>query len=544
MKDKLTYTLLLSLFIGQLFAQITEAEIKPDGIVVPRVDRTMTSGVEGQLIYDINTDSYWYHDGAVWIPVGNQSSQSIQIIDLDEDTSVEVERNPDNDQIILQVDGTDALTIKKNADGDIMFDADAISSSNNLYFGNFTGAGATGNDNTLVGHGIMVLASPGYGNVALGTSALSANTGNGNTAIGFQSLANNDGSSNNTGLGAATLQANITGTNNTAIGYQAGNQNVSGIDNTFLGHQAGMNNNTGMDNVMIGSQAGNLNKDGLSNVFIGRQAGEMNIDGESNVYIGFQAGQNAEALVNTMIGNKAGQMTTSGFSNVFLGSTAGNLNTTGEQNAYLGTGAGFFNGGSFNTFVGNGAGAGSLPLSSMGNVFIGYFAGAQETGDSLLYIDNSSTSTPLIWGNFKQGAKEVRVNGDFCYTGSLLACSDLRFKNNIHQIDNALTKLMSLQGIKHDWKHEEFEQYVWSKGSEYGVLAQEVETVFPELVSEDEQGYKYVNYTKFTPIFIEAIKAQQTQIEQLEKENSDLKKLLEKHENLLKEISDQLNITH
>lgn len=615
MKYRLTYTLLLTLLINQLFAQITETEIKSDGIIVPRVDRTLTIGEEGQLIYDINSDSYWYHDGAIWIPVGNQSVQSNQITDDDEDTSVEVERSGDIDEIIFQVAGTDALTMKKNGNGYVQFNAESSGSNNNLFFGDFTGEGVSGHDNTLIGHGIMILASPGYGNVALGKSALSGNTGIGNTAIGFQSLANNQGSANNTGVGGATMQANISGENNTAMGFQAanlltsGNENVAlgyrallmadqisesvavgayalendglhkgntavgfkalqmngmgnmsvaeaiqntavgyqsgmgnlnGINNTFLGYQTGVMNSGGMDNVFIGSEAGNQNTDGLSNVIIGSQAGQENKEGESNVYIGFQAGQNAEALVNTMIGNKAGQMTTSGFSNVFLGSTAGNFNKSGEQNAYLGAGAGFFNGGSFNTFVGNGAGAGSMPLSSNGNVFIGYFAGSQETGDSLLYIDNSSSATPLIWGNFKQGAKEVRVNGDFCYTGSLLTCSDLRFKNNIKPIENALIGLTSLQGITHEWRHEEFEDFVWSKRSEYGVLAQEVEAIFPELVSEDDRGYKFVNYTKFTPLFIEAIKEQQDQIDRLKQENSELKTLLQKHESLLNEISQHL----
>jgi hypothetical protein len=93
-------------------------------------------------------------------------------------------------------------------------------------------------------------------------------------------------------------------------------------------------------------------------------------------------------------------------------------NTTGSNNTAIGKNAlQIVTSGSQNTALG--VGAGSANLQGTGNVFIGYMAGAQETGSNKLYIDNSSTTTPLISGDFEQDS--VTINGDVKVTGNLSA---------------------------------------------------------------------------------------------------------------------------
>ena len=102
----------------------------------------------------------------------------------------------------------------------------------------------------------------------------------------------------------------------------------------------------------------------------------------------------------TFYGADAGKNTT-GLFNSFFGFGAGKFNTTGEMNSYFGTGAGNQN------------------TAGSGNVCIGNFAGANETGSNKLYIDNSSTSTPLIYGEFDN--KTLQINGSLRCSSSLLS---------------------------------------------------------------------------------------------------------------------------
>lgn len=90
--------------------------------------------------------------------------------------------------------------------------------------------------------------------------------------------------------------------------------------------------------------------------------------------------------------------------------------------------------------------------------------------------------------------------------------SDERLKNDIVAIPNALQKLETLQGVEYNWNTEL--QNVYS-GHDVGVLAQEVEQVLPEAVTQKDNGYKAVNYEKIIPLLIEAIKELKAEVETL-----------------------------
>lgn len=175
---------------------------------------------------------------------------------------------------------------------------------------------------------------------------------------------------------------------NSNFGYGAG-RITTGNNNSFLGSLSGYFNTTGHDNVFSGHKAGYKNTTGFGNVFNGFIAGENNTTGDDNVFVG----------------NRAGTKNSTGYQNTFLGTIAGNDNTNGTKNVFLGYGAGYKN------------------TTGNANVFIGYRAGFNATGSNKLYIDNTSTASPLIYGDFSANGVGINTNklsdGEINYTLSV-----------------------------------------------------------------------------------------------------------------------------
>jgi hypothetical protein len=182
-----------------------------------------------------------------------------------------------------------------------------------------------------------------------------------------------------------------TGMNDTA--------NAETVENTFIGHKAGSINQDGW-NTFLGARAGEYHNLGRNNTYLGAWAGRWDSTGQSNTYVGADAGEhNKTGRNNTFIGWCAGSLNTSGGLNTFVGVTCGINNTSGIENAYFGTSAGGSNTtGSFNTCIGRRAGL--LNQEGSGNTFLGYYAGANEMGSNKLYVANSDTYAPLIYGEF------------------------------------------------------------------------------------------------------------------------------------------------
>ena len=170
---------------------------------------------------------------------------------------------------------------------------------------------------------------------------------------------------------------------NLFVGFEAGIINSSGTFNTFIGNYSGYENTTGINNVFLGANAGRENGSGNHNVFIGNGAGYSNSNGFTNVFIGWQTGENnLSGGGNIFLGFSSGISHISGHYNTFLGEETGQTNQYGER-----------------------------------NVFIGYRAGWSETGSNRLYIANSMTSNPLIYGEFDNDY--LKINGDLDVTGTI-----------------------------------------------------------------------------------------------------------------------------
>ena len=117
-------------------------------------------------------------------------------------------------------------------------------------------------------------------------------------------------------------------------------------------------------------------------------------------------------------------------------------------------------------------------------------------------------------------AYKLDVTGTIRATGDIIAYSDARVKENIKTIDSALDKVSNLRGVEFNKIGEEIKSI--------GVIAQEIEKVIPEVVRVDDKGMKSVAYGNITGVLIEAIKEQQTIVNQQQKEINTLKELVGK----------------
>jgi hypothetical protein len=333
---------------------------------------------------------------------------------------------------------------------------------------------SSGLNNSALGYQALAFLTEGSNNTAFGVRSLYDNTtGSKNTAYGRGTLANNTEGVDNVGLGYQTLVYNSTGNNNTAVGsnagYSAAGNNYSGC--IFLGYSAGYQNtsdnklyidNSSTTSPLIGGDfstkqvdingtlkitggtPGNgkvltSDADGLASWEYSQ--GAVGLDGLSDahndgisLFIGNRAGNDANTnTFNTCVGNISAREITSGSYNTSLGvyclidNTIGDNNIAigayplqdnvdGNNNIAIGSQALIYNvSGYNNTAVGYYAGKGSEGLSFSGCVFLGNMAGRNNTSDSKLFIDNSSTSSPLIGGDFC--TNQVDINGTIKITG-------------------------------------------------------------------------------------------------------------------------------
>ncbi len=147
---------------------------------------------------------------------------------------------------------------------------------------------------------------------------------------------------------------------------------------------------------------------------------------------------------------------------------------------------------------------------------------------SIAYHKEAVYTMYLQGQNSPRGLRLYSPTGEstanFYVQGDVVAyySSDRRFKDNLSPITDALVKVNKLTGYEFDW-NENQSTYT---GHDYGVVAQEVEEVLPELVQTREDGYKAVKYEKLVAVLIEGMKEQQTRIETLEDRISVLEQLL------------------
>jgi hypothetical protein len=379
---------------------------------------------------------------------------------------VKVLDNAQNPLFIIRNDGSVAMGTSSFTGGAMLTVAGNIYASGNITCGGTcggSGGSITGLTistsspyNVAVGYQALYSNTTGVYNVAIGSQALQYNTtGYYNTANGMQALANNTTGNYNAANGTQALFANTGGAYNVANGYDALYSNTGGIYNTANGTMALYHNTTGYYNTADGASALANNTTGNYNAANGMQALYSNTTGSNNAANGYAAlfdnttGSNNTAngyqalYSNAVIGPFAGTgnvangtqalySNTVGSNNTANGSAALYSNTIGSNNTANGYHTLYSNTGSNNTANGSaalgsnttganniadGSYAGNSNSTGSGNVFLGFQAGYFETGSNKLYIANSNTATPLIYGDF--GSSALTVNGNLTVVGTI-----------------------------------------------------------------------------------------------------------------------------
>jgi hypothetical protein len=315
-------------------------------------------------------------------------------------------------------------------------------------------------------------------NTAEGTYALfSLTTGFDNTAIGFQGLYSNTTGSENTANGFAALFSNTTGFDNTATGHEALYGNTTGSFNTASGLNALASNSTGTANTASGSFALVENTIGNNNTASGDGALFNNTSGDDNTASGVDALlSNTTGNNNTADGYLALENNT-GSNNIALGFQAGLNRTTGSNNID----------------IGNKGAAGKSNIIRIGT------SGTQKNA----YIAGVSGVTVA-------GGVGVIIDTDG-HLGTVV--SSERFKDKIKPMDKASEAILALKPVTFRYKHELDPDGI----PQFGLVAEQVEKVNPDLVARDEQGKPYtVRYEAVNAMLLNEFLKEHRKVEELE----------------------------
>ena len=330
------------------------------------------------------------------------------IADADADTKIQVDKGSvDEDKIRFDLAGSEKWVMVGSR-------LEAVNAQTSVLIGTNSGSVSTGADNSAVGYNALKTNTIGYSNAAFGRGAMFSNTeGYMNTATGFQALFLNTTGITNTATGAQALHGNTLGSGNTANGFQALFNNAEGLRNTATGYQALYTNTTnGNSNTAFGHGALLYNETGDFNVAVGASSLSTNTIGDFNTAIGTEAlALNDIGTHNTAVGTGALGHNSEGKYNVGIGHNSNYLNEEGNGNTSIGyeSGAGIVsNQKERNVFVGYQAGY-NTGVGSDANIFLGYKAGFSETGNNKLYIENTDSADPLIYGDFSSNL--LKING-------------------------------------------------------------------------------------------------------------------------------------
>jgi len=308
--------------------------------------------------------------------------------------------------------------------------------------------------NTAMGTNALLhvdLAEYGCHNTASGEDALYSDTsGSYNTATGFSSMFSNTSGENNTAAGYESMYFNSTGSSNVGIGYRAMYANTTGSYNTANGYEALSANTTAAYNTASGYGALNSNN-GQSNTAAGYQAMYANTSGTNNTANGVHA-----------LGSN-----TSGSSNIAEGWHAGYNLTTGSNNIDFSN-------------VGVAGESGAIRIGTPGTQTKAFIAG--------------------IYGTSVSGSAVV-VNS----SGQLgVVVSSERFKTDIAPMGTDTANLQALRPVKFHLKSD-------PQGAvQYGLIAEEVAKIYPELVIRNETGrIDSVRYDELAPMLLNELQEQQ-----------------------------------
>lgn len=137
---------------------------------------------------------------------------------------------------------------------------------------------------------------------------------------------------------------------------------------------------------------------------------------------------------------------------------------------------------------------------------------------------------------------KLQVNGGIGLTGRVFGASDIRLKKEIKSIENAMDLILAMDGKSYLFKREEFEDFDLPSGQQYGLIAQEVEEILPDLVEnrlvavDEEKTLKALDYNGLIPILVNALKEQHEEMKKKDDQINRLKETLDHVLNRLDEL--------
>jgi hypothetical protein len=364
--------------------------------------------------------------------------------------------------------------------------------------------------NTAEGQAALLSLTTGFYNTAVGVfSLLSLTDGSFCTGVGAGTLLVNTADSN-TATGAGALFSNTTGTQNSANGAFALFSNTTGATNTATGAAALLSNTEGIENTATGFQALFSNTEGIENTANGVFALFSNTEGGFNTALGVDALlRNTTGSGNTANGAEALNSNTEGFNNTANGFAALGNNTIGDHNTANGVSALALNTeGSNNTALGELAGIGVTTASNV--ICIG--AG----------VDGANVSDSCFIGNIRdvQTANADAIPVLIDSAGQLgTISSSRRFKKEIKPMDKASEAILALKPVTFHYKSDTTET------PQFGLIAEEVAGINPDLVVRDENGEIYtVRYDAVNAMLLNEFLKEHRKVQEQEATITQLKK--------------------
>ena len=548
------------------------------GMLVPRMNSIQRAGIaspaQGLLVYDTNTNSFWFFNASAWINLtvtGSGSGWALsgnvginptthfigttdnQPLKFRVNNLVAGEINPLNSNVFFGLRAGENIGINgyfNTGVGSFSLSQNTNGSSNTAlgYYALFKNT--TGFNNTATGDGALFYNTTGYDNTATGSSALGSNTTTSrNTAIGKFALYNQSFSnggvpwaSNNVALGFETLFSNqptssTNGANNTAVGTSALRANTTGFDNTAVGTAALYNNTTGIESTAIGRQALFYNNTGYSNTATGYKALRENTTGSYNTAHGkFAIFSNTGGFLNTAMGDESMYLNTIGLGNTASGASSLRMNTSGNYNTAIGREA-LFNSvtGDNNTAVGNRA----LVFLTGGyqNIAIGWGSGTHPAAPNVyntISIGNDGFLNAFQNQVFIGNVSTAFIGGQVNWS----TYSDSRIKHTITEDVKGLDFITRLRPVSYHKDlaaitrltgNKQTENFPGKYNSEKirfsGFLAQEVEAAAKQSnynfsgvhKPKGEFDLYSLSYAEFVVPLVKAVQEQQQIIENLNK---------------------------
>jgi len=341
-------------------------------------------------------------------------------------------------------------------------------------------------------------------NTAEGTDALfSLTTGTENTAVGFDALTSNTTGDSNTATGSVALESNTTGVRNTANGFAALNSNTTGERNTATGRAALTFNTTGNNNTADGHDALFNNLTGLRNAATGSFALFSNTAGNHNTAMGYFAlFFNTTGDNNTADGYDALLNNTTGAGNIALGNFAGSNLTTGDNNIDIGS-------------LGAAAEANTIRIGTQETQTAAYVAGingAAVTGRPVFVNSNGQLGVPP---------------------------SSRRFKQDVKPMGNASETILGLKPVTFHYKKDIDSE----RTPQYGLVAEEVEKVNPDLVACDAEGKAYtVRYDAVNAMLLNEFLKEHRKVQKLEAGFRAVNERLDKQDAKIQKVSAQVEL--